>query len=166
MRTSNTARYRPGWDRGNVLLTPAYILEPIRAALRGIGLDPCTEPDNPTRADRFVSLPDDGLAIDWRASSVYVNPPYGAARLPWIRRSLEVGQAGGRLALLIPADTDTELVQAVLRGAEAVTFIRGRINFGGWRDDGKPWRATHASMLATWNADLGPLEAIGATVRP
>jgi len=144
------------------MLTPRYVLEPVRAALGGvIGLDPCTELDNPTGALRFVALPQDGMAIEWRAASVYVNPPYGTAREPWVRRAIEVGQAGTPLALLIPADTDTRLGQAVLRGADAITFVNGRLGFGMARKNGREWRSTHGSMIATWGCDVSALGELG-----
>ena len=156
------ARYRAGWDRGNVMLTPAGVLEPVRAAMGGIELDPCTEPDNPTRADRWYALPIDGLAQPWDAASIWVNPPYGEARWPWVRRCLELGQARrARIGLLIHAATDTELVQAVLRGADACTFVAGRLRFGFDRPrsaDGamREWRSTQPSLLACWGFEVGP----------
>lgn len=168
MRVSNDARYRAGHDRRQVFLTPAYILEPVREAMGGIELDPCTEPDNPTGADRFFALPVDGLAQSWDARSIFCNPPYGEARRPWARRCLELGQAGGRLiALLIPGDADTAIAQAVIRGADAVTFLAGRVDFGVLRSatsGGRTWRATHPSMIATWGFDLVGSE-LGVTVR-
>jgi hypothetical protein len=52
-RFDNEKRRRPEHHDRQAMLTPAYVLEPIRKLLSGsIGLDPCTEPDNPTRAER------------------------------------------------------------------------------------------------------------------
>ena len=163
----NRARWRFGSDPRNVVLTPAYVLEPIRAALGGvIGLDPCTEPDNPTGAERWYALPTNGLAEPWDAESVYCNPPYGAARVPWIRRCIELGQTGRyRVALLIPAETDTPIVQGVLAGADAVTLIHGRLVWGGSRPNGRAVAQGRGSMVATWGADVDPLAELGVTMR-
>lgn len=129
-----------------------------------IGLDPCTEPDNPTRAERFYALPTDGLAQPWDAPTIYCNPPYGDAARPWARRCLEIGQARrSSVALLLPAYTDTEIGQALIAGADAVVFIAGRLDFGTVRPDGKPWRAHFGSMLVTWGLDVG--DELGVTMR-
>lgn len=47
-RFDNAKRRRPDSHARQAMLTPPYVLEPIRELLGGIGLDPCTEPDNPT----------------------------------------------------------------------------------------------------------------------
>lgn len=162
---SNAARWRAPGDAAQTLLTPAYLLEPIRSALGGIELDPCSLADNPTRAERWYYLPDrDGLAARWDARSIFVNPPYGEARRAFVRRAIEAGLAGSRVAVLIPAHTDTELVQAVLRGCHAATFVAGRVDFGSIRPDGRAWTATHPSLVAWWRAD--PPAGLGVTLEP
>jgi len=160
------ARWRPGHSPDNVFLTPPYVLEAVRSAFGGsIGLDPCTEADNPTGAERFYALPTNGMAESWEAASIFCNPPYGEAKVPWVRRCIEIGQAGrSAVALLVPAHPDTEIGQGIVRGAEAVVFLAGRLDFGTRRDDGKPWRASHPSMLAVWNVDLAPLRGIGVVM--
>lgn len=166
MRTSNAARWRAPGDERQTMLTPGYILEPVREALGGIDLDPCSLPGNPTRAGRWCYLPDrDGLVEPW-SGRVWVNPPYGNARRPFVARAIEAGDAGVRLALLIPSDTDTALVQSVLTAAHAVLFIAGRIDFGTYRDGNpdKPWTSSHPSLIAWWNAD--PPDGLGVVMRP
>ena len=164
---SNVARWRSGHSPANVFLTPPYVLEAVRSAFGGsIGLDPCTELDNPTGAERFYALPTNGMAESWEATSIFCNPPYGEAKVPWARRCLEIGQAGrSAVALLVPAHPDTEIGQGILRGAEAIVFLAGRLDFGTRRDDGKPWRASHPSMLAVWGVDLIPLRDLGVIMR-
>lgn len=150
----NGARWAPGWDGRNVQLTPAYILEAVREAMGGrIGLDPCTEADNPTRAERFYALPDNGLAHRWDTGPIWCNPPFGDAAQPWILRCLEAGQAGYPAALMLPAATETVRTQAVMRGADAVTFLAGRPTFGR-RGGGKPWQRGPGILIATWGVDL------------
>jgi hypothetical protein len=149
-----------------VFLTPPYVLEAVRSAFGGsIGLDPCTEADNPTGAKRFYALPTNGMAESWEAASIFCNPPYGEAKVPWVRRCIEIGQAGRyAVALLVPAHPDTEIGQGIIRGAEAIVFLAGRLDFGTRRDDGKPWRASHPSMLAVWGVDLAPLRGLGVVM--
>jgi hypothetical protein len=159
------ARWRPPWDPDQVKLTPAYVLEPVRVAMGGIGLDPCTEPDNPTRAREYHALPDDGLSHRWIGRGpVWVNPPWGDAAGPWITRALETGQAGEVVALLIPAYTASVRVQSVLRGADRVCFIAGRLDFGSSRPNGQPFRFSGATILAAFGF-IPPAE-LGVTLRP
>jgi len=150
----NAARWAAGWDDRNVALTPAYILHPVHASMGGrIGLDSCTEPDSPTRAEAFYALPDNGLAHRWDSGPIWCNPPWGDSAAPWIARCIEAGQAGVDVVLLVPAHTDTDRVQAVLRGADAVTLIAGRMVFGR-RPGGRPFTMRGGAMLATWGVDL------------
>ncbi len=163
-RARNVARYAAPWDDRQARLTPPEILDAVRSAMGGaIPLDVCTEPDNPTGAVRFYALPQDGCTLPWDAPA-WCNPPWGDASRRWIRRALEVGQAGGVVALLVPASTDTPRSQAVLRGADRVTFVAGRPRFDALRPNG--WRATTpgAVMLATWG--LPPIEGLGVTLAP
>lgn len=59
-RFDNAKRRRPEHHARQAMLTPPYVLEPLRSLLCGIELDPCTEPDNPTKADVFYCPPQDG----------------------------------------------------------------------------------------------------------
>src|SRR4051812_31309757 len=108
-RFSNDLRYREGDHPNQTQLTPGYVLEPVREALGEIELDPCTEPENPTGAERFYALPDDGLSLPWDAATIYVNPPYGKAREPWVERCIHAASEGRRVVLLMPAATDTRI---------------------------------------------------------
>lgn len=163
-RFNNDLRYRSGDHAMQRQLTPAYVLAPIRAALGGIGLDPCTEPDNPTGADRFYTIDDDGLSQPWDASTIYVNPPYGKAREPWVEACIAAGSEGRRVALLIPAHTDTRVFHRIFETANAVCFIKGRVKFGVLRKNRRQEAASHPSAVVGWNVDLAPLSAIGRVV--
>jgi hypothetical protein len=81
------------------MLTPAYILEPVRRLLGSIELDPCTEPDNPTGATRFYSPPEDGCALPWNTRSIWCNPPYGEVRERWVDRCIAEAGRGARVVL-------------------------------------------------------------------
>lgn len=160
-RFSNALRYRSEADPNQVHLTPPYILEPVRALLGGIDLDPCTQPDNPTAATRFYAPPQDGATLPWDAERIFVNPPYGKARERWVRRCVEAGQAGRRVVLLIPAHTDTRTFQLAASTATSVLFVRGRVKFGVLRDNRRQAAASHPSALIGWNADLTLLRDLG-----
>ncbi|WP_425842251.1 DNA N-6-adenine-methyltransferase [Microbacterium sp. PA5] len=144
-------------------LTPAYVLEPVRAALGGtITLDPCTEPDNPTGATRFYTAEDDGLAQPWGwADSIYVNPPYGEARDAWVKYAASLGASGTRVIVLMPAHTDTRVFQEALSAATSMVLIKGRVKFGVLRENRRQEAASHPSALIGWNVDLAECEHLG-----
>lgn len=165
-RFDNAKRRRPDHHARQAMLTPSYVLEPIRALLGGIGLDPCTEPDNPTRATKFYHLPMDGCALPWDADSVFCNPPYGEARDRWVDRCIEVGAAGTPVVLLIPAHPDTRTFQRAMAACSTVLFVKGRLKFGVLRENRRQEAASHGSALFGFSVDLAPLSGLGTVMRP
>jgi len=164
-RFNNGLRYRDASDPANTQFTPAYVLAPVVQALGGIGLDPCTTAGNPTGAERFYTIADDGLTSPWSgldwSPSVYVNPPYGKAREPWVTQCMSAGVAGQRVVLLMPSHTDTLAFQQAMTTADAVVFIRGRVKFGTLRPNRRQEAASHPSVLIGWNVDLTPCRDLG-----
>lgn len=172
-RFDNAKRRRDGNHDRQRLLTPAYVLEPIRKLLGGIDLDPCTEADNPTGARAFYALPDDGLSLPWNGRNVFCNPPYGEARLQWIRRCVEFSSvpfsaiahytpfARRPSILLIPAATETMPAQIALRACSSVLFVQARLRFAAVRKNGRHEAASHPSMLLGFGIDLSPLAELG-----
>ncbi len=166
-RFNNDLRYRDESDPRQVQLTPAYILDPVRDLFGGkIGLDPCTLPDNPMRAERFYCPPMDGAALPWDAETVFVNPPYGKARERWVRRCIEAGASGSKVVLLIPAHTDTRIFQLAMRTATTVLLVRGRLKCGVLRDNRRQAAASHPSALIGWGVDLTRLPNLGFALAP
>lgn len=160
-RFDNGLRYLDGNDQRQWQFTPAYVLDLVRADLGGsIGLDPCTTADNPTCAARYYTADDDGLSLPWDAASIYVNPPYGKAREPWVRRCIEEG-ATSEVILLMPAATDTRIFQRAAESAHALVFIRGRVKFGTLRANRRQHAASHPSALFGWNTALEACASLG-----
>jgi phage N-6-adenine-methyltransferase len=167
-RFNNDLRYRDANHEAQRRLTPLYVLHPVRRCLDGIGLDPCTEPDNPTDADRYYTADDDGLRQPWASDAwfptVYVNPPYGKAREPWVRKCIEAAGRGQPVVLLIPSHTDTTVWQSAITSASVVCFVSGRVKFGTLRPNRRQEAASHASALLGWNVNLSPCAVLGAVV--
>lgn len=163
-RFDNEKRRRPDSHARQAMLTPSYVLEPIRQLLGGIGLDPCTEPDNPTAAGRFYSLPTDGASLPWDAESVFCNPPYGEARNRWVERCIAEGRERP-VVLLIPAHTETQIFQRALASCRSVLFCKARLRFGVLRDNGRQEAASHGSAIFGFGVDLFPLRALGQVLR-
>ncbi len=164
-RYNNDLRYREGSHPRQRVLTPNYVLDPVRRDLGRIQLDPCTEPDNPVGADRFFTPPQDGLMESWDSGAVFVNPPYGKSREPWVLRCIDEGQwRGRRIVLMIPAHTDTKIFQLALSSATAVCFIRGRVKFGVLRPNRRQEAASHPSALIGWHVDLKHCQELGVVI--
>lgn len=162
-RFNNDLRYRDDDHELQRQLTPVYVLGPVTAALGGIGLDPCTESDNPTGAAKFYAKPIDGAAEPWDAGAIFCNPPYSKARERWVHRCLEAASHGSRVILLMPSHTDTRLFHKAIATASHVVFIKGRVKFGVLRDNGRQEAASHPSCLICWNLpDPSPLAKLGA----
>jgi hypothetical protein len=164
-RFNNDLRYRDGAHPNQTQLTPAYVLDPVRLALGGIGLDPCNEPANPTGASRFYAPPVNGLIEPWDAWSIYCNPPYGKAREPWVERCIEAAGRSLSVILLMPAATDTRIFQRALATANEAVLIKGRVKFGVLRPNRRQQAASHPSALIGWNVDLTPCAHLGLVVK-
>jgi phage N-6-adenine-methyltransferase len=161
-RFDNGLRYSDGRDVRHVQLTPPYVLDRVRDAFGGrIGLDPCTEPDNPTDALVFYTEADDGLAQVWPRIPTWCNPPYAKAREPWVERCLQRAALQVPVVLLIPAATDTRIWQRAAEAADAVVLVRGRLKFEAKRLNGRSAAASHPSSLLIYNANPAPLERLG-----
>jgi hypothetical protein len=166
-RFDNEKRRRPDHHARQAMLTPSYVLEPIRGVLGGIGLDPCTEPDNPTRADAFYHLPTDGCAMPWEAATIFCNPPYGEARNRWVEKCIDASRAGSKVVLLIPSHTETQIFQRAMAHADTVLFCQARLRFGVLRENGRQEAASHGSAVFGFGVDLSPLGGhLGTVVRP
>jgi len=159
-RFDNEKRRRPDDHHRQAMLTPSYVLEPIRSMLGGIGLDPCTEPDNPTCADRFYCLPSDGCSLPWDAPSVFCNPPYGEARGRWVEKCIESGRASPTV-LLIPAHTETRIFQHALHACVSFILVRSRLRFGVLRDNRRQEAASHGSCIFGFGVCVSPLRHLG-----
>lgn len=128
--------------------TPPALMAHIRAFLGDDFFDPC-----PARLSGEPIV--NGLHLPWRGH-VYVNPPYGRAIVPWIKKA--ISEPIEDLLLLAPARTDTAWFQLVWAHMD-VCFIRGRVRFS--MSDNAPFPsmlayrgARHAAFLDTFS-DIG-----------
>jgi hypothetical protein len=116
--------------------TPKYVLDAVIDCFGEIELDPCSNnkehPNVP--AKRHFTLEDDGLSLDWKAETLFMNPPYGRAIEPWIEKLVSSHSSGNVVSAiaLVPARTDTQWFKR-LRDYP-VCFVEGRITFVGNED--------------------------------
>lgn len=165
-RFDNAKRRRGDDHERQRMLTPPYVLEPVRKLLGGFELDPCTEPDNPCGAKKFFCLPVDGCAQPWKGQTIWCNPPYGEARDRWVQKCIEEAKSGKRIVLLIPSHTDTRTFQRAVTSATSILFTKGRLKFGVVRANGRQEAASHGSALIGYNVDLSSLSGLGVVFQP
>jgi site-specific DNA-methyltransferase (adenine-specific) len=140
--------------------TPRALVDAIVAFWKpvgAIGLDPCAdsyETPHVPAVYRFAP-PDDGLARDWYAQTVYMNPPYGRTIDRWVAKLVEEWQAGHCLEALalLPNRPDTRWYRRL--ETFPILHIAGRLHFG----DG-PNPAPFPSALAYLPPRLVPSGAI------
>jgi hypothetical protein len=114
--------------------TPGDIVEAVLDCFDGLlSLDPCSNshdaPNLP--ASTLYTIDDDGLKQAWRASTVYINPPYSETS-PWVKKLLTHYQAGevGQALVLVKSDNRVGWYAELMDSATAFCEYRGYIKFG------------------------------------
>ena len=110
--------------------TPPAIIEKARLVLGGIELDPASHaiPQEWIQARRYFTIADDALLHNWRARSIWLNPPYSRGVIDKFIAWLCAADCEAWLALVNNA-TDTKWAQRLLSASDAVCFLRGRVRF-------------------------------------
>jgi phage N-6-adenine-methyltransferase len=110
--------------------TPSTILDPARKVTGHFHLDPasCELAQKTVGARRYYGKAEDGLAQDWTAASVWLNPPYSAIGA-WVSKLLAEYQSGRvkSAILLVNNATCTAWFHDAARAASAFCFLRGRV---------------------------------------
>ena len=116
---------RPNRGKSSHWLTPRWILDPLGT----FDLDPCCPPKMPWDTATIMANENsvDGLALSWRGSRVWLNPPFGKGeREPWMKKMAEHGNG----IMLIPAATETKAFRLyVWNAASAILFLDRRPHF-------------------------------------
>jgi len=116
-----------GHHRGHRGRTDDWLTPPeIIKALGPFDTDPCCPAGMPWRtAETMYTLADNGWTQPWHGR-VWLNPPYGPVMGQWLNR---LARHGDGIALIL-ARTDTKAFHAeVWEKADALLFLRGRLNF-------------------------------------
>ena len=153
-------------DHRSSYQTPPELVARIHLALGGIELDPCTNPANPCRAEKFYTPVDDGILQPWHAQRIFVNPPYGRTIAHWVRKALDAQAGGAQVLLLVPSRTDARWFQEALRSAHQVLFICGRLKFMSSIDGIADVDAPFPSVFLAYNCDIGAMRDLGTIVYP
>lgn len=163
----------------NTWRTPEWILDCARAYFGGpIPLDPASGPDNPTRAKRyftglepsaapepglFGSLIDEAALVAARRSGLeepwgeptWCNPPYGGEIKAWLKKmQIEAARGTTIIALLPCARWEQGYMHATMAAANAVCWIRSRVDFVSSIDGAAVKGNPYASMLLGFCVDI------------
>ncbi len=117
--------------------TPPEYVNAVRSVfVTGIELDPCSNMHSIVGADTSISLPQDGLAALWSASTVYVNPPYGRDKArgttikDWLAKCSTAAKAGSQVLSLVPVATNTRHWRDHVFTATGICFLKvSRLKF-------------------------------------
>ena len=97
----------------------------------GFTLDVCATVEN-RKCDYFFSKEQDGLSKVW-TGRIWMNPPYGREIGKWVKKAYETAKRGHTVVCLLPARTNTAWWHDYCLLGE-ITFIRGRLKFGGHKN--------------------------------
>lgn len=110
----------------DVWATPQWLFDALDREF-GFSLDPCSDGTN-AKCEQFFTPTENGLLRDWKAETVFMNPPYSNVG-DWMRKAYGAAQEGATVVCLIPARTDSNWWHDYAMKGE-IRFIRGRLCFG------------------------------------
>ena len=149
---SESEATRPHLSRGTgeeAWFTPPSILDASRAVMGNIDLDPasCAAAQEVVRANRFFGEYEDGLAQEWQAAALFINPPFTRGKVEAFAEKLLSGIRAGNVQSAIwlsNNSTETGWCQSLLKECQAAFFPSGRVKY--WRP-GKDGRPAYSSGL-------------------
>ena len=118
-------------SRSDNWATPQNFFDAQVAEHGPFDLDVCASAEN-AKCPRFFSSEDDGLAQNWQGHC-WMNPPYGRTIGDWMKKAYQSSREGAFVVCLVPARTDTSWWHEYAAKGH-VTFIRGRLKFGGHKN--------------------------------
>lgn len=130
----------PGKSGCNDYSDEWYTPERIVSALGSFDLDPSAGPMG--HAMRNISLPEDGLSVNWDGR-VWLNPPYSNVH-EWLAKFI----AHNNGIALVNTRPETQWFQKLAAGASACLWLKGRIKFN--MPDGPAKHPTVGSVLVAY----------------
>ena len=144
----NDSRYR---GSGRHWATPPELFAKLNIEFN-FDLDPCATSKS-AKCAKFYDEAADGLAKDWGASTVFMNPPYGKEIRAWIKKAVEASRGGALVVGLLPAETDSDWFHDhILANKAEVRFLRKRPRFLVYMEDGSvKWASPfRPSIVVVW----------------
>jgi transcriptional regulator with XRE-family HTH domain len=137
----------------DICLTPPDFVEQVVSVLGEIDLDPCGHENSFVPATRQFFQQDDGLLQEWKAKTVFCNPPYslaakflGKAHAEWIAGSAKC------VVLLITLRACSRIFHEIAGDADII-FLKNRLRFWSDQQTPLPERAPFSSMVLILGGD-------------
>ena len=109
--------------------TPQDFFDKLNASY-WLFLDVCATKEN-AKCANFYTKEDNALTKEWKGRC-WMNPPYGRNIKYWVKKAYESSRDNGAFVVcLLPSRTDTAWWHDYVLPYGEVTFIRGRLKFGG-----------------------------------
>ena len=108
--------------------TPKDFFDELNSIYGPFDVDVCANASN-SKCAVFFDKETDGLQQEWKGKC-WMNPPYGRTISKWMKKAYESAGNGTIVVCLVPARTDTKWWHDYAMKGQ-VTFIRGRLKFGG-----------------------------------
>lgn len=96
-------------------------------------------------AKEYIALPQDGLAEHWKGR-VWCNPPYGKETPNWLKKMCDHGNG----IALVFARTDTKWFHEYATKANALLFMKGRVQFVDGLNKTNSSGSTNGSVLLAY----------------
>lgn len=112
--------------------TPQWLFDSLNSEFH-FTLDAAATDQN-HKCERYFTISDDALKQPW-GSSTWLNPPYGRNVKKWVEKADAECRKGNTVVMLLFARTDTEWFHKYIYHRHEVRFIRGRIKFGGSKNN-------------------------------
>lgn len=121
--------------------TPKWLFDQLDRVYH-FTLDPCCRKET-AKCKKYYTEEDDGLTKSWSNEVVFMNPPYGREISKWIEKAYnEAKNSNAIVVCLLPARTDTKYFHNYCVKGQ-VQFIKGRLKFKKWVDNGEGFSPLH-----------------------
>ena len=126
--------------------TPDYIYEPLNQEFN-FTFDPCPYMHSISKWD--------GLEIEWKGNSIFVNPPYSQKlKERFIKKAVTESRKDKNCVMLLSVSTSTKIFhEVVLPNKKEIRFVKGRIKFEGINTRGELVKnkcGMHDSMIVVF----------------
>lgn len=109
--------------------TPQDLFEKLNSIFH-FETDVCALSEN-AKCERYYTPDVDGLKQEWRGVC-WCNPPYGRQIGRWVEKA---AKSDATVVMLLPARTDTKWFHEFVLPIGEITFLRGRLRFGGSKEN-------------------------------
>lgn len=123
-------------------------------------LDVCASSKNRV-CERFFDKNKNGLHQDWNGEFIWVNPPY-SQKSEFIKKAHQESLKGSKIAVLLPAFTETGWFRELKTKSDWLLFLNGRLVFN---EHEQKETAKFSSVLAFFNVLHKEIEDLGWVVK-